>query len=61
MRLLAARMIGLAGVETLIVNPDRAGRRQLRVIRRRGKPYDWLLRPRRQQEAEIARKQAESR
>jgi hypothetical protein len=58
MRLVAARMIGLDGVEKLIVNPDRAGRTQLRVIRRRPKAYDWLLMPRRQKEAEIRRKQA---
>jgi len=59
MRLVAARMIGLDGVERLIVNPDRAGRCQLRVLRGRPKAYDWLLVPRRQKEAEIARKQAE--
>lgn len=58
MRLLAARMIGLAGVEKLIVNPERTGRTQLRVIRRRGKFFDQLLIPRREMEAEIARKQA---
>lgn len=59
MRLLAAKLLGLAGVEKLIVNPNRAGRSQLRVIRRRSKEYDWLLKPRREKEAEIARKQAE--
>jgi hypothetical protein len=58
MRWVAARMIGLQGVEKLIVNPDRAGRTQLRVIRRRSKEYDWLLVPRREKEAEIRRKQA---
>ena len=58
MRLVAARLIGLAGVTTLIVNPNRTGRCQLRVIRRRPKAYDWLLVPRRQKEAEIRRKQA---
>ena len=61
MRLVAARMIGLDGVERLIVNPDRTGRRQLRMIRSRPKAYDWLRVTRRQKEAEIARKQAEVR
>jgi hypothetical protein len=61
MRLVAARMIGLAAAERLIVNPDRAGRTQLRVIRRRPKAYDWLLVPRRQKEAELARKRAGTR
>jgi Transposase DDE domain len=59
MRLVAARMIGLDGVERLIVNPDRTGRSQLRMIRSRPKAYDWLRVTRRQKEAEIARKQAE--
>lgn len=59
MRLLAARLIGLAGVEKLIVNPDRAGRSQLRTIRRIRDTYSWLQKPRRETEAEIARKQAE--
>jgi len=59
MRLLAVRMIGLQGVEKLIVNPDRTGRCQLRVIRRRYKEYDLLTKPRREKEAEIARKQGE--
>jgi hypothetical protein len=58
MRLLAARMLGLAGVARLIVNPDRAGRTRLRVIRRRPKAYDWLIVPRREKEAKIRRKQA---
>jgi len=49
-------MIGLSGVEQLIVNPIRPGRCQLRVIRRRLKPYDLLNRPRRQKEAELAAK-----
>jgi putative transposase len=61
MRLVAARMIGLDGVERLIVNPDRTGRSQLRMIRSRPKAYDWLRVTRRQKEAEIARKQAEVR
>lgn len=59
MRWLAARMLGLQGVGRLIVNPDRAGRCQLRVIRRRLKEYDLLVKPRREREAEIAEKQGE--
>jgi Transposase DDE domain len=59
MRWLAARMLGLPGVGRLIVNPDRTGRRQLRVIRRRLKEYDLLVKPRREMEAEIAAKQGE--
>lgn len=58
MRWVAVRMIGLEGVEKLIVNPDRTGRTQLRVIRRRPKAYDWLLVPRKEKEAQIRRKQA---
>jgi hypothetical protein len=57
MRWLAARMLGLEGVGRLIVNPDRRGRAQLRVIRRRLKEYDLLTKPRREKEAEIAEKQ----
>jgi hypothetical protein len=57
MRCLLARMLGLAGVARLIVNPDRPGRSQLRVIRRRLKQYDLLKKPRREAEAEIAAKQ----
>jgi hypothetical protein len=45
-RWLACRMLGLDGVEDLIINPDRRGRCQLRVIRRRMKAYDLLVRPR---------------
>ena len=45
-RWLACRMLGLDGVEDLIVNPDRRGRCQLRVIRGRLKAYDILVRPR---------------
>lgn len=58
LRLVAARMIGLDGVERLIVNPDRAGRCQLRMIRSRPKAYDWLRVPRRQKEAQLARERA---
>jgi len=61
MRWLAARMLGLRGVGRLIVNPDRSGRCQLRVIRRRLKEYDLLIKPRREMEAEIAEKQGETR
>lgn len=56
MRYLAARALGLPGVSRLIINPDRAGRCQLRVIRRRLKQYDLLVRPRREMEAELAGK-----
>jgi len=45
-RWLACRMLGLVGVADLIVNPDRHGRCQLRVIRGRMKAYDLLVRPR---------------
>jgi hypothetical protein len=59
LRRLAARMMGLPGVARLIVNPDRRGRRQLRVIRRRLKEYDLLTMPRREKEAAVAEKQVE--
>ena len=45
-RWLACRLLGLDGVAALIVNPDRRGRCQPRVIRGRMKPYDLLVRPR---------------
>ena len=60
-RWLAARVLGLPGVGRLVVNPDRTGRCQLRVIRRRYKQYDLPRRPRRETEAEIAAKQAGNR
>jgi hypothetical protein len=60
MRWLAAKMIGLTGVGRLIINPDRRGRQQLRVIRRRLKQYDLLRMPRREAEAKIAEKQGEN-
>lgn len=60
MRYLAARALGLPGVEKLVVNPDRSGRSQLRVIRRRLKQYDLLVRPRREMEAELAGKAGEN-
>ena len=56
-RWLLARMLGLPGVGRLIVNPDRRGRSQLRVIRRRLKKYLLLTKPRAQVEAEQAAKQ----
>jgi hypothetical protein len=56
MRWLAAVMMGLEGVDRLIINPDRTGRTQLRVIRGRLKQYDLLRKPRRKAEAEIAEK-----
>lgn len=46
MRWLAARMLGLDGVERLIENPLRPGRWQPRVIRRRMKEYDLMNKPR---------------
>lgn len=57
-RWLLARMLGLPGVGRLIVNPDRRGRSQLRVIRRRLKKYVLLTKPRREAEAERDAKQA---
>lgn len=55
-RLLLARILGLRGVCRLIINPDRSGRHQLRVIRRRLKQYDLLRKPRRELEMEMAEK-----
>jgi hypothetical protein len=46
LRWLAARMLGLDGVERLIENPLRPGRWQPRVIRRRMKEYDLMNKPR---------------
>lgn len=46
LRWLCCRMLGLAGVERLVVNPYRPGRRQPRVIRRRMKEYNLMKRPR---------------
>jgi hypothetical protein len=60
MRWLAARMLGLPGVWRLIINPDRHGRSQLRVIRRRIKEYDLLRVPRRELEAKLAEKRGEN-
>jgi hypothetical protein len=58
MRWLAVKMIGLSGVDRFIVNPDRRGRCQLRVLRRRMKEYDLLTRPRREAEAQVERGKA---
>lgn len=46
MRDLSMRSIGLRGVNRLLLNPDRPGRQQPRVIRRRMKEYDLLMEPR---------------
>lgn len=54
MRHATVRLMGLPGVATLIVNPDRTGRRQLRVIRRRMKEYPLLKQSRREEEAKWA-------
>ncbi len=56
LRWLAARMAGLKGVARLIVNPDRGGRSQLRVIRRRLKEYDLLTKPPSREGGRISRK-----
>jgi hypothetical protein len=56
----AVRLMGLPGASTLIVNPHRPGRRQLRVIRRRTKEYPLLKRPRREEEAKWAGTQGEN-
>jgi hypothetical protein len=47
-RYLMALALGLRGVATPILNPARAGRRQLRVLRRRPKHYPLLTKPREQ-------------
>lgn len=57
-RWLLARMLGLPGVGRLIINPDRRGRSQLRVIRRRLKEYDLLKKSRSELQAERAAAQA---
>lgn len=54
LRLLCMQAMGLAGVERLVINPDRTGRRQLRVRRRRPRHYTWLTQPRRDQ-SDLAR------
>jgi hypothetical protein len=60
LRWLLAQILGLKGVSRLIVNPDRRGRSQLRVIRRRYKQYLFLKKPRRQMEQENAAKAAKN-
>jgi hypothetical protein len=46
LRYLSCRMLGLSGVEKLILNPSRPGRREPRVIRRRLKEYNLMKMPR---------------
>jgi hypothetical protein len=46
LRLLSVQAMGLQGVPTLITNPHRTGRRQLRVRRRRPRHYTWMTQPR---------------
>jgi hypothetical protein len=45
-RWMSVRLLGLEGVQTLIINPLRSGRHQPRVIRRRMKEYDLMTKPR---------------
>jgi hypothetical protein len=58
LRFLQAQILGLPGVTRLIINPDRRGRHQLRVIRGRLKEYDLLTKSRRETERKTAEKQA---
>lgn len=60
MRHAAVRLMGMTGVTTLLVNPQRTGRRQLRVIRRRKKEYPLLKRSRREEESNWAGKQRDN-
>jgi hypothetical protein len=53
LRWLSCRMLGLAGVERLIVNPLRPSRQHPRVIRRRSKKYPLMKRPRRELIAQL--------
>jgi hypothetical protein len=46
LRFLRCRWLGLRGVATLILNPDRTGRCEPRIIRGRMKQYDLMVRPR---------------
>jgi Transposase DDE domain len=46
LRYLCCRMLGLRGVETLLINPYRPGRREPRVIRRRVNEYKLMTLPR---------------
>ena len=53
-RYLLCRMLGVPGVDRLIVNPLRPGRQEPRVIRRRMKEYDLMKRPRAELKAKLA-------
>jgi hypothetical protein len=46
MRWLCCRMLGLPGVAHLLINPDRPGRREPRMLRRRRQGYAMMKRPR---------------
>jgi hypothetical protein len=46
LRWLCSRMLGLPGVQRLLINPYRPGRREPRVIRRRMKEFNLMKRPR---------------
>lgn len=46
LRWLCCRMLGLSGVDALLTNPHRPGRREPRVVRRRPKEYNLMKRPR---------------
>jgi hypothetical protein len=48
LRYLCCRMLGLSGVEQLLINPYRPGRREPRVIRRRLKEYNLMKLPRKE-------------
>jgi len=56
-RFLAARVLGLAGVARLLLNPSRPGRCEPRVVRRRPKPYIMMSRPRAELKAQLHTKQ----
>jgi Transposase DDE domain len=46
LRWMCCMMLGIGGVEELLINPHRPGRRDPRVIRRRLKEYNLMKRPR---------------
>jgi hypothetical protein len=46
MRHVAARLLGLSGVSRLLINPYRPGRHQPRLVRRRPKGFDMMMKPR---------------
>jgi len=46
LRWLCGRMLGLPGIQRLLINPYRPGRREPRVIRRRMKEFNLMKRPR---------------